>query len=85
MVQAVSKGRRWLGENWCSLMHSDSSWPVHGSYRCQACNRSYPVPWANSPRAFRAAEPSQGTANPAGVAGIARPARVGLVSKSFVW
>jgi hypothetical protein len=35
-----------LGELWCRLMHEASMWPIHGSYRCGNCGRSYPVPWA---------------------------------------
>ena len=37
---------RKLGALRCRLMHDAPMWPIHGSYRCRTCGRSYPVPWA---------------------------------------
>ena len=33
-------------ELWCHTMHGAVMWPIHGEYRCRACLRSYPVPFA---------------------------------------
>ena len=35
-----------IGVLWCRLMHAAPMWPIHGSYRCRICRRSYPVPWS---------------------------------------
>ena len=35
-----------LGMLWCHAMHDASMWPIHGTYRCRSCGRSYLVPWA---------------------------------------
>jgi hypothetical protein len=35
-----------MGAFWCRLMHAGATWPIHGSYQCRICGRSYPVPWA---------------------------------------
>jgi len=37
-----------LGRIWCSLMHSSTTWPIHGEYCCQRCGRRFSVPWADS-------------------------------------
>jgi len=37
-----------LGRIWCSLMHSSTTWPIHGEYSCRRCGRCFAVPWANS-------------------------------------
>jgi len=31
---------------WCRVMHDAPMWPIHGSYPCRICGRSYLVPWA---------------------------------------
>ena len=36
-----------IGVLWCQLMHDAPMWPIHGSYRCRTCARSYSVPWAD--------------------------------------
>lgn len=28
---------------WCSLMHEEIMWPIHGHYECRTCGRSYPA------------------------------------------
>lgn len=33
-------------ELWCHAMHGEVMWPVRGEYRCRACLRTYPVPFA---------------------------------------
>ena len=33
---------------WCRVMHSGTTWPIHGHYQCTTCGRSYQVPWSNS-------------------------------------
>jgi hypothetical protein len=48
MSQIIRTFFRWLAEGWCHLMHPDPLWPVNGRYRCPACYRTYPVPWANA-------------------------------------
>jgi hypothetical protein len=35
-----------MGALWCRLMHAGATWPIHRSYHCRICGRSYPVPWA---------------------------------------
>jgi len=35
-----------IEELWCQAMHGPVMWPIHGEYRCRACLRSYPVPFA---------------------------------------
>jgi hypothetical protein len=35
-----------IGALWCRRMHEAPMWPIHGSYRCRICARSYPVPWS---------------------------------------
>ena len=35
-----------LGILWCNVMHDTPTWPIHGSYQCRTCGRSYLVPWA---------------------------------------
>lgn len=39
-----------LGVFWCGLMHTAPMWPIHGSYQCRKCGRSYLVPWAGVSR-----------------------------------
>jgi len=34
-----------LGVLWCRLMHNAPMWPIHATYRCRICMRSYPIPW----------------------------------------
>jgi hypothetical protein len=34
-------------ELWCILVHSSTSWPMNGRYRCRVCGRWYRIPWAN--------------------------------------
>jgi len=48
MSQIIQTLFRRLAEGWCHLMHPDPLWPVNGRYRCPACYRTYPVPWANA-------------------------------------
>jgi hypothetical protein len=48
MPQVIRDSVRSLAEGWCHFMHPDPMWPVNGRYRCPACNRTYPVPWANT-------------------------------------
>lgn len=43
-LSPISGGK--LGDLWCRLMHTSPMWPIHGSYQCRECGRSYPVPWA---------------------------------------
>jgi len=33
---------------WCQAMHGQVMWPIHGEYRCRACLRTYPVPFAST-------------------------------------
>ena len=45
--------RHWLDQVeqlWCHAMHGGVMWPVHGEYRCRACLRAYPVPFAAAER-----------------------------------
>ena len=44
----------WLADLWCRLIHPSPMWPVHGYYRCPACQRQYPVPWEVRPVAVAA-------------------------------
>jgi hypothetical protein len=40
-----------LGFLWCGLIHNAPMWPIHGSYLCRVCFRSYHIPWdAKAPR-----------------------------------
>jgi hypothetical protein len=32
-----------IEELWCTNMHSNVMWPIHGKYRCGSCLREYPV------------------------------------------
>jgi len=48
MPQIIQNSIRSLAEGWCHFMHPDPLWPVKGRYRCPACYRTYPVPWANT-------------------------------------
>lgn len=32
-----------LAEFWCTTMHEDILWPIHGHYQCAVCLREYPV------------------------------------------
>jgi hypothetical protein len=35
-----------LGAIWCRLMHDTPMWPIHGSYSCRSCLRTYKIAWA---------------------------------------
>jgi hypothetical protein len=35
-----------LGAVWCSLMHEQPMWPIHGRYECGICGRQHEVAWA---------------------------------------
>ena len=35
-----------LGDVWCSLMHEQPMWPIHGRYECRICGRQHQVAWA---------------------------------------
>jgi hypothetical protein len=35
-----------LGVVWCRRMHTSSTWPIRGRYRCRTCGRSYRIAWA---------------------------------------
>jgi hypothetical protein len=37
-----------LGRLWCRMMHASITWPIHGSYKCNACGRLYQVPWVSA-------------------------------------
>ena len=37
-----------IGTLWCHLMHDAPTWPIHGHFRCRACQRQYPAPWAET-------------------------------------
>jgi hypothetical protein len=30
---------------WCSVMHDNLSWPLHGKYICRRCGTVFIVPW----------------------------------------
>ena len=40
-------GRRWTRTAvlWCRVMHDNVTWPLHGSYQCRHCHRTYVAPW----------------------------------------
>lgn len=48
MFQLIQGLFRWFAESWCNVVHPDPMWPISGRYRCPACYRTYPVPWANT-------------------------------------
>jgi hypothetical protein len=50
-----------LADTWCTLMHEQPMWPIHGRYECRTCGRQYPVPWAEPETGGRRSlhEPSQ--------------------------
>jgi hypothetical protein len=35
-----------IRRTWCVWMHSDTTLPVHGQYRCLRCGLVFRVPWA---------------------------------------
>jgi hypothetical protein len=35
--------------HWCTLIHGEPMWPIHGYYRCSTCLRKHPVPWVRNP------------------------------------
>ena len=36
------------GDLWCQMMHTSSTWPMHGAYRCRQCHRVRSIEWANN-------------------------------------
>lgn len=34
-----------LAQWWCRHFHRGTYWPVHGTYRCSVCLRTWDVPW----------------------------------------
>ena len=43
-------GRLWtrFGRLWCTWTHSMPMWPMHSTYQCPKCLRTYHVSWADS-------------------------------------
>jgi hypothetical protein len=71
---------------WCVATHRSLTWPCNGGYRCRACGRLYPVPWAeegsrrSAPTVRRRNPSAAGRANanaesPGGLTGAAQSSR----------
>jgi hypothetical protein len=37
-----------LAALWCRLTHAAPLWPIHGSYICPTCLRTYPCQWEDA-------------------------------------
>lgn len=72
MKSKIFKFSNMAGRVWCGVMHDQTTWPIHGRYRCRTCWREYGVAWPthNERSGRRAAaqgiiQPSNGAAAPA--------------------
>jgi len=45
MPGTLNRGFEVLARSWCKLMHTKTTWPFRGYYRCPQCHRAYHVPW----------------------------------------
>jgi hypothetical protein len=34
-----------VNDLWCSVVHGQPMWPIHGHYRCRVCDRLHPIHW----------------------------------------
>ena len=44
-VRDIRIGLYLVRRMWCTLMHDNLSWPMHGRYVCRRCGIVYNVPW----------------------------------------
>ena len=38
---------------WCTMVHDQPMWPIHGYYECRVCLRKHPVLWSRTEKALQ--------------------------------